>query len=113
MDMWSYRVEQPSDVAIAGYDVEAVDGSIGKVERTPSFSAGQQALAVDTGFWILGQRRLLPAGVVDRIDPTEQKVYVNLTKAQIKDAPDWNRKAWDKASQLSEVGDYYASSGRP
>ena len=51
MDMWSYRVDQPSDAAIAGYDVEALDGSIGRVERTPSFSAGQQALAVDTGLW--------------------------------------------------------------
>ena len=38
---------------------------------------------------------------------------MNLTKAQVKDAPDWNRKAWDKASQLSEVDDYYASSRRP
>jgi hypothetical protein len=93
-----------------GYNVEALDGSIGKVDQTPSFSAGQQALAVDTGVWIFGKQRLLPAGVVDRIDPSEHKVYVNLTRAQIKDAPDWDRKAWDKASQLSEVGDYYASS---
>jgi hypothetical protein len=33
---------------------------------------------------------MLPAGVVDRVDRADRAVYVNRTKNEIKDAPDWD-----------------------
>ncbi len=44
-------------------------------------------LVVDTGPWIFGKKVLLPASVIQRIDLDDKKVYVRLTKDQIKAAP--------------------------
>jgi hypothetical protein len=34
---------------------------------------------------------ILPAGTVQRIDEAEEKVYVDLTKDQIKNSPEWDQ----------------------
>jgi len=74
---------------IVGYDVEATDDSIGKVDKR-STEAGRDYLVVDTGFWIFGHKRLIPAGVVRDVDHDARKVYVTMTKDQIKNAPDFD-----------------------
>ena len=68
--MWEYRaglgmVELRRD--FVGYDVEATDGTIGKIDES-SYDASCAYLVVDTGFWIFGKRRMIPAGVVERVD---------------------------------------------
>jgi hypothetical protein len=100
--MWEYRVELGTlDRDLVGYDVEAVDGKIGKIDES-SNEAGSAYLVVDTGFWIFGKKRLIPAGVVDRVDDTDRKAYVRMTKDQIKSAPDFeeqhraDRELYDK-----------------
>jgi hypothetical protein len=45
---------------------------------------------VDTGFWIFGKRRMLPAGVVQRVDRMAETVHVGLTRDQIRAAPDYD-----------------------
>jgi hypothetical protein len=102
MTMWEYRVELGTlDRDLVGYDVEAVDGKIGKIDEA-SNEAGSAYLVVDTGFWIFGKKRLIPAGVVDRVDDTDRKAYVRMTKDQIKSAPDFeeqhraDRELYDK-----------------
>ena len=50
----------------------------------PRNETSRQYLVVDTGFWIFGKKRLIPAGVVDRVDHDDRKVYVSMTKDQIK-----------------------------
>ena len=83
---WTYRENiYRDDSNLSGFDVEATDGSIGSVDED---STGRDHLVVDTGFWIFGKRRLLPAGAVTSVDYDEEKVYVDMTKDQIKDAPD-------------------------
>ncbi len=83
---WQYgeNVYQP-DVDLGGFDVEASDGGIGEVDE---HAIGPDYVVVDTGVWIFGKKRLVPAGVIDRIDYENEKVYLNMTKDQIKDAPD-------------------------
>src|SRR5688500_7621834 len=89
MTMWEYRVELGTlDRDLVGYDVEAVDGKIGKIDEA-SNEAGSAYLVVDTGIWIFGKSRLIHAGVVDRVDDTDRKAYVRMTKDQIKSAPDF------------------------
>ena len=48
---------------LVGYDVEATDGHIGKIDEA-STETDRNYLVVDTGFWIFGKKRLVPAGVV-------------------------------------------------
>jgi len=87
--MWDYRDDVTmTDTGMVGYDVEATDGSIGTIDEA-SDDAGSGFVVVDTGFWIFGKKRLIPAAVVQRVDDADQKVYVSMTKDQIKDAPDF------------------------
>jgi len=96
--LWAYRTDLGvNDVDLTGYDVAAVDGKIGKIDEA-SEMVGQAHVLVDTGFWIFGKKRLIPAGVVERVDHTDHTVYVDMTKEQIKSAPDFDaerRDDWD------------------
>ena len=84
---------------LVGYDVEATDGSIGKIDEATT-EASSSYLVVDTGFWIFGKKRLIPAGVVSGVDHDSKNVYVNLTKEQIKSAPDYDRDTWGDSPAL-------------
>ena len=116
MEIYTYRIDvygalpnaQMPDVT--GWDVEATDGHIGKIDEA-TYEAASSCIVVDTGFWIFGKKRMLPAGVVERIDPDDKKVFVKMTKDQVKGAPDYDadRHASDEAGYHEEVGDYYKS----
>lgn len=87
---WNYRDDLGVDTSrLNGYDVEASDGSIGSIDEV-SDDASANHIVVDTGFWIFGKKRLVPAGVITRVDHDDETVYVSLTKDQVKDAPDWD-----------------------
>jgi hypothetical protein len=92
--------------ALVGLDVEATDGSIGKVDDATDVAGGSW-IVVDTGTWILGKKVLLPAGVIDRVDLDEEKIYVNRTKDEIKNAPEYDEKRRDDPAYREEVGGYY------
>jgi hypothetical protein len=104
---WSYRNDLSHDVTadVVGYDVSASDGDIGKIDEA-STDAGRNYVVVDTGFWIFGKKRLIPAGVITRIDHDDRKVHVAMTKDEIKSAPDYDA---DVAGQRND--DYYESFG--
>jgi len=87
---WNYRTDLVSQVgagSLDGYDVVATDGSIGTIDEH-SADAASGYLVVDTGFWIFGKKRLIPAGVVKSIDRGGEKVHVSMTKDEVKAAPD-------------------------
>ncbi|MFF3614774.1 PRC-barrel domain-containing protein [Streptomyces sp. NPDC002580] len=107
--IWGY---QPTTGHIAGtdltgYKVEATDGSIGKVDKH-SDDVSSAYLVVDTGVWIFGKHVLLPAGTVQRIDQVDQKIYVALTKDQIKDSPEFDKdKHIGDVGYHEQIGEYY------
>ena len=90
--VWTYRPDVTSGSKIVDYTVEAIDGRIGKIDKA-SDDADAAHMVVDTGFWIFGQKRLIPAGVITSVDDVERRVSVNMTKDQIKAAPDWDEQA--------------------
>ena len=122
-DVWIYRdqsrlgFDPTSGKDLTGYHVEALDGSIGKIDRRPTTS-GASYVIVDTGPWIFGKKVMLPAGVIERVDENEKKVYVNRNKDQIKSAPEYDesmhgsdlprrarrllRPRWHRLSRLGE-----------
>ena len=105
-DMWTYRDSTwTPGYDLVGYDVEATDGSIGKIDEA-SKEATSSYLVVDTGFWIFGKKRLIPAGVVSTVDHDSKTVHVNMTKEQIKSAPDYDRDTWGDDSRTRH-SDYY------
>jgi hypothetical protein len=54
---------------------------------------------------------MLPAGVVQRIDETEQRVWVNRTKEQIKNAPEFDKTGSTDSSYHHAIGSYYGPGG--
>ena len=107
--MWDYGVGVGGAAGdVIGYDVEATDGGIGKIDEA-SNEAGSAYLVVDTGFWIFGKKRMIPAGVVERVDDQDRKVYVRMSKADIKSAPDFS----DQDRNVRDPYDtYYEPFGR-
>jgi hypothetical protein len=97
------------DTGLIGYHVEATDGGIGKIDEENA-KVPNDCLMVDTGPWIFGHKVVLPVGTVHRVDHGERKVYVDRTKEQIKNAPEYDP---DNAEDYRQrTGDYYAESYR-
>ena len=71
---------------LTGYHVEALDGSIGKIDKA-SNDVGQSYIIVDTGPWIFGKKVMLPAGVIERIDDEDERVWVDRTKTRSRARP--------------------------
>ena len=114
-DVWTYRDASElgtniASVDISGFQIEALDGSIGKVDDA-TFEAGSARIVVDTGPWIFGKKVLLPAGVVRSIDEGAEKLYVNRTKDEIKNAPEFDDSMLDDDSYRSQVASYYGKGG--
>ncbi len=98
------------DTGLIGYAVEATDGGIGKVDEDNA-EVPNDCLMVDTGPWIFGHKVVLPIGTVQRVDHQERKVWVDRTKQQIKDAPEYDADA-DPEDHRKRTGDYYTESYR-
>ena len=113
--MWDYQEGVGRDGRdVVGYDVEAIDGGIGKIDEASNDTAASY-LVVDTGFWIFGKKRLIPAGVVQSIDDTNEKVHISLTKDQVKSAPDFDDAERDDREDRDDYDTYdtyYAPFGR-
>src|SRR5579862_7154238 len=109
-NVWIYRTTMgtAADQAnLVGYDVEATDGHIGKIDKT-TMETSRQYVVVDTGFWIFGKKRLIPAGMVTRVDHANRNVYVSMTKDQIKQAPDYDdAMTADDDAYYDKYSDYY------
>ena len=108
--IWTYRVDIMYPGDISGYSIHAVDGDIGKVDKHDA-ETGRSYLLVATGPWIFGRTVMLPAGVIDRIDHQEKIVYVNRTKDQIKNAPEYQEDRRDDERYRNDLGGYYGRLG--
>ncbi|MFI6095832.1 PRC-barrel domain containing protein [Lentzea sp. NPDC051213] len=97
------------DTGLIGYEVEATDGGIGKIDDDNA-KVPHDCLMVDTGPWIFGHKVVLPVGTVQRVDHAERKVYVDRTKEQIKNAPEYNPD--DHDDYRARANDYYNESYR-
>lgn len=106
-DMWTYP-DAVGRIDMSGYDVEAVDGEIGSVDEA-TLDAGASYLVVDTGPWILGKKVVVPAGLVERVDRGDEKVYIGRTKDEIRNAPEFDRDRYRETDYREELGAYYAS----
>jgi hypothetical protein len=116
-DPWNFRDRESMGSEgrdISGFKVSATDGDIGKVDEA-SMEVGASQIVVDTGPWIFGRKVLLPAACIERIDWTDEKVYVDLRKDQIKDSPELTEgSTWADPTFRESVGRYYGSSyGNP
>ena len=108
VEMWTFKTEQNLD--LSGFKVEATDGDIGKVDEATN-ETGAGFIVVDTGPWIFGKKVMLPAGVIRDIDPDTETIFVNRTKDEIKNAPEFDEQRYRDQDYRDEVGSYYGRGG--
>ena len=121
-DLWTYQRTAETlptgaelgtaSADVTGFSVEAQDGDIGKIDEA-SYEAGASSIIVDTGFWIFGKRRLLPAGVIQSIDLDNRVVRVSCTKEQVKNAPDYDELRAADVAYRDELTGYYTGMTYP
>ena len=105
-EMWTFT-GTTAGVDLTGFKVEARDGSIGKVDEA-TYEAGGSFVVVDTGPWIFGKKVMIPAGLVRDIDPDAETIFVNRSKDEIKDAPEFDKdELRDDEAYRGRVGSYY------
>jgi hypothetical protein len=109
VEMWTFSTRTQPNVDLTGFKVEATDGSIGKVDESTN-EAGNSFIVVDTGPWIFGKKVMLPAGVISDLDPDTETVFVNRTKDEIKNAPEFDEEQYRQPAYRERIGNYY---GRP
>jgi hypothetical protein len=113
-ELWTFAAFDTDDVSqrydLTGWDVEAEDGHMGKVDEA-TYDVGRSYVVVDTGFWIFGKKRMVPAGTIRRIDPDSQSVFIGLTKDEIKQAPDYEEEQRLRDEPyMQRHSDYYGRS---
>ena len=112
---WNYRdaslASTLTQKEIVGYDVEAIDGSIGKIDGA-TLETDSGHIVVDTGPWIFGKKVMLPVGVLKSADHEDEKVFVNRTKDEIKNAPEFDDFMRNDEKYRTELGSYYGQGGR-
>ncbi|MET9699940.1 PRC-barrel domain containing protein [Streptomyces sp. NPDC006529] len=108
-NVWAYRKTSGfrPGMDLTGYKVEATEGPIGKVDKH-SADVGSSYLVVDTGVWVFGKEVLLPVRAITKVDEEEQRIYVDLTKSEIKGAPQFDRdRHLGTADYRSALSTYY------
>ena len=108
--IWTYRDTTITQRNLSGLSVEAIDGKIGKVDDATN-DVGASFIVVDTGPWIFGKKVMLPAGVVKSVDTADEKVFVNRTKDEIKDAPEFDDDMLRDDTYRNSLGTYYGPGG--
>jgi sporulation protein YlmC with PRC-barrel domain len=78
--------------ALKGYEVQTSEGGLGHVVdfmmEEESWTIRQ--LVIETGHWFSGKQIVISPNHVDRISYEESKIFVNLTKKAIMDAPEYH-----------------------
>jgi hypothetical protein len=105
--LWTFNdLDSWRGTDITGFRVHARDGEIGSVDEV-TLDTGASYVVCDTGPWIFGKKVLLPAGVIDKVDVTSRQLIVNLTKDEIKSAPEFDPQRYMQEAYLNSVGTYY------
>jgi hypothetical protein len=86
---------------VDGYHIEAVDGSIGHVDDFifDDTSWGVRYFVVDTRNWLPGRHVLISTDWVDRVSWEERKAYVALTRAEVRNSPEYDSASFAEAEE--------------
>jgi hypothetical protein len=101
-EIWGYRDVALGGIGLVGFDVEATDGPLGKVDDATN-EVPSSLLVVDTGSRLFGRKVVLSADIVARVDASSGIVFLDRGRDELKDAPSY---------RAGEDGDPLAASSR-
>ena len=104
-DVWTSRegVDLLGD-EIVGFDVEAREGTLGKVDHVTY----EKTCVVITTSRLFGKRYVVPASSVEQVDLDTQTVLVDLSKEEVENSPEYDAKLGFNDDCESQTGAYYA-----
>ena len=111
-DLWVYSGTGWGDALdITGYKVEALDGSIGKVDRADIPDERQLHRRGHRALDLRQEGRTPCRGLAQHRPATRWTVFVHRTKDEIKDPPEYDDTRFDEAYR-NDLGAYYGPGGR-
>lgn len=101
-----------SSAAVTGYHIAATDGDIGHVEDFLVDDArwAIRYMIVDTRNWWPGKKVLVSPEWIERVDWSDSKVHVGLTREQLQKSPEYDPSGPVKRDYETRLHDHY---GRP
>ena len=101
-----------SSAAVTGYHIAATDGDIGHVEDFLVDDArwAIRYMIVDTRNWWPGKKVLVSPNWIQRVDWSDAKVHVDMTREQIKKSPEYDPSGAVERDYETRLHDHY---GRP
>ena len=109
LGIYTWRETVWGTTDLTGFEVQATDGSIGKVDEDTRDVQAHGLIVVDTGPWIFGKKVMLPAGAITALDHDEGTIFVDRTKDEIKNSPEFDETRFRDEPYRTQVGDYYRS----
>ena len=108
---WDPHLRSTSDVS--GYDIQATDGRIGHVEDffVDDDTWAIRYLIVDTRNWWPGKKVLIAPKWIERVSWRESKVSVNLSRATIKQSPEYPQESLLTRDYETQLHRHYGRQG--
>ena len=102
-----------SSNTVIGHHIEATDGNIGHVEDLilDDHTWTIRYLIVDTSNWWGGQRVLVATRWIENVSWAEAKIWVDLTRQAVKDAPPYDSAAPLDRQQEQDIHKHYDRPG--
>ena len=104
----AYDLHLRSANKVTGYHIEATDGDIGHVEDfiIDGETWEIRYIVVDTQNWWAGKKVLVAPQWIDRVNWSDSKVYVDLSRETIKNGPEYHPDALNRKYEET-LYDYY------
>ncbi len=103
-DVWTSREGVTLGDELVGYDVEGRDGKVGKAERV---TYTKSCVIVSTSR-LFGKRYVIPASSVERVDTEDQTIFVDLSKEEVENSPEYDDHLGFDEDCQGKTGRYYA-----
>lgn len=100
--------------SVTGYKIHATDGEIGEVSDyiIDETSWIIKFLVIETGSWLDSREILLPAQWIKKVDWKDSFIVVDVTKAKVKNSPEFNINMVTDESYERSLYDYYGKPGK-
>jgi hypothetical protein len=103
-DLWTSRQGITLDDELGGYDVQGRDGKIGKVDHVTY----ERACVVVSTSRLFAKQYVIPASSVERVDPDGQAIFVDLSKEEVENSPEYDDHLGFDEDCEAKTGAYYA-----
>ncbi len=102
-EVWMSREGVVLDDELVGYEVEGRDGKIGKVDHV----AFEKTCFFVSTSRLFRKQYVVPASAVERVDTKGKTIYVDLSKEEVENSPEYDDHVGFDEDCEAKTGAYY------